>query len=123
MLPKLPKICSGVGAIASVMSKFVHLRKQICDNNPNRPKNHKLQGFVLVVVDAKVVRKGANEILVFVFIHFDFPGQQLYSAKRYIHVNEEGEDDSLFFLVESVIPTVSAGGIVKVFSPQKANLR
>ena len=62
-------------------------------------------------VDAKFVRRGANAILVFVFTHFDFPDEQFYAAKRYIHVTQEGEEDSLFVLVEAVIPAVSAGAI------------
>ena len=65
----------------------------------------------MVEVDAKVVRLGANEILVFVFTHFGFPDEQFYSAKRYIHVNQEGEEDSPFVLAEAVIPVVSAGAI------------
>ena len=73
MSPNFPKLCSGVGDVVSVMSKFVHPRKPIFDKYPNRPKSHKLQGVVLVEVDAKVVRQGANAILVFVFTHSDFP--------------------------------------------------
>ena len=110
MSPKLAKLCAGVGAVMSVMSKFVHPGKPICDKHPNRPKNHKLQGVVLVEVDAKVVRQGANEILVFVFTHFDFTDQQFYVANRYIHVIKEGEEDSIFFLAEAFIPAASKGG-------------
>ena len=73
MSPKLPKLRDGVGAIASVMSKSVHPIKPIHNNYPNQPKNHKLQGVVLLEVDAKVVRQGANIILVFVFVHYNFP--------------------------------------------------
>ena len=62
-------------------------------------------------VDAKFVRRGANEILVFVFTHFDFTDEQFYASKRYIHVTKESEEDSLFVLAESVIPAVSAGAI------------
>ena len=62
-------------------------------------------------VDAKVVRQGADAILFFVFTHFDFPEEQLYAAKRYIHLTQEGEEDSLFVLAEDVIPAVSAGAI------------
>ena len=72
MWPKSPKIRASVGAVTSVMSNFVHLSKLIHDKYPNQPKNHKLQGVVLVEVDAKVVRQGANVILVFVFTYFDF---------------------------------------------------
>ena len=64
----------------------------------DRPKNHKLEGVILVEVDVKVVRRGADAILVFVFTHFDFPDEQFYAAKRYIHVNQDGEEDSLFVL-------------------------
>ena len=54
--------------------------------------------------DAKVVRRGANAILVFFFNHFDFPDQKYYAAKRYIHVTQGGEEDSLFVLAEAVTP-------------------
>ena len=65
----------------------------------------------MVEVDAKVVWRGADAILVFVFTHFDFPDKQLYSAKRYIHVTQEGEEGSLFVLSEAAIANVSAGSI------------
>ena len=111
MSPKLPKLRAGVGAVASVMSKYVHPSKSIRDKYPNLPKNHKLQGVVLVEVDAKFVRRGPNAIMVFVFTHFKFTDQQFYAAKQYIHATEEGEEDSLFVLAEAVIPAFSAGGI------------
>ena len=57
------------------------------------------------------MRRGANEILVFNFTHFNILDQKLYAAKKYTHVTEEGEDDSLFVLAEAVIPSVSAGAI------------
>ena len=49
-------------------------------------------------VDAKVVRRGANAILVFFFTHFDCPDEKLHAAKRYIHMTQEGEEDILFVL-------------------------
>ena len=39
------------------------------------------------------------------------PNQQFYAANKYIHVTEEGEEDSLFFLAEAIVPTDSTGGI------------
>ena len=48
----------------------------------------------------------------FFFIHFNFPGQQLYAAKRYIHVTKEGEKDSMLVLEEAVIPAANTVGIV-----------
>ena len=63
-------------------------------------------------VDAKVVRRGDNAIMFFVFTHFDSPDEQFYTAKRYIHVTQEGEEDSHFFLAESIIPAFSAGAIL-----------
>ena len=59
-------------------------------------------------VDAKVVRRGANAILVFVFTHFDFPDQKFYAAKPYIHVTKEVGEYSLFVLAEAFIPASSA---------------
>ena len=111
MSPKSLKLCADVDAVASVMSEFVHPSRSIRHKYPNRPNNHKLQGVILVEVDTKVVRRGANAIMVFVFTHFDFPDEQFYAAKRYIHVNQEGEEDSLFVLAEDFVPAASAGGI------------
>ena len=82
MSMKSPKLCASVGAVASGISKFIHPSKSIFHKYPNRPNNHKLQGVILVEVDAEVVRRGADEILVFVFTHFDFPDEQFYAAKR-----------------------------------------
>ena len=62
-------------------------------------------------VDTKVVWRGANAILVFVFTHFDFRDEQFYGAKRYIHVTKEGDEDILLVLAEAVIPVVSTGAI------------
>ena len=111
MSPKSPKLRSGVGAVASVMSKFVHPSKSIHDKYPNRTKNHKLQWVILVEIDGKVMRRGANAIIIFVFTHFDFPDEKFYAAKRYIHMTQEGEEDRLFVLAEAVLPTVNAGAI------------
>ena len=75
-----------VGAIAYVMSNFVHHINPINDTYHNRPKNHKLQGVVLVEEDTKVVRWGADTIPVFLFTHADFIDEQFYTTKRYIYV-------------------------------------
>ena len=75
MSPKSPKLHVGVGAVASVMLKFVHPSKRIRDKHPNRLKNHKLKGVVLVEEDVKVVRRGADAIPVFVFTHANSPNQ------------------------------------------------
>ena len=91
-------ICADIDVVASVMSEFVHPSRSIRHKYPNQLKNHKIEGVILVEVDAKVVRRGAHAILVFVFTHFDFPNEQFYAAKRYIHVTQEGEEDSLFVL-------------------------
>ena len=39
------------------------------------------------------------------------PNQQFYVANRYIHVTEEGEEESLFVLADDVFPDDRAGGI------------
>ena len=88
MSPKLPKLCVGVGAVASVMSNIFYPINPIHNNYSTRPKNHKLQVLVLVEVEVEVVRQDANAILVFVFTHFDFPYQEFYSSKQYNHMTK-----------------------------------
>ena len=111
MSPKSTTLRAGVGAVASVISKFVHPSKPLCDKYPNRTNNHKLQWVVLVDIDAKVVRRGANVILVFVFTHSDFSDQKFYVAKQYIHMIKEVEDDIIFVLSDTVVPAAWAGVI------------
>ena len=60
----------------------------------------------------KVVRRGADAIPVFVFTHSDFPDKKLYSANRYIHVTQEGTEESLFVLAWYPVPASGSGGIV-----------
>ena len=67
------KLWDIIGAVASMMLKFVHTSNPIRDKYPNRPKNHKLEGVVLVEEDVKFVRRGANAIPIFVFTHANFP--------------------------------------------------
>ena len=111
MLPKFPKLRSGVGAAASVMSNSVHPINIVRNKHPNRLNKHKFQGVILVEIDVKVVRQGANAILVFVFSHSNFPEHQFHATKRYIHVTKEVEEGRLFILAEDVIPAVSDGDI------------
>ena len=111
MSPKSPKLCEGIGDVALVILKFVHHSNPIYDKYPNRTNNRKLQRVVLVEVDAKVVRRGSNAILFFVFTNANFPEQKFYATKQYIHVTKEGTQESLFVLEESVVPAAGAGGI------------
>ena len=91
-----PTLRARVGAIAWAMSKFVHPSKPICDQYPNQPKNHKLEGIILLREDDKVVRRGTDPIPVFLFRHEDFPDKEFYCARRYVHVTQEGPESSLF---------------------------
>ena len=104
-------ICADVGAAASVMSKFFHPSQPIFDNYPNHLNNHNLDGVVLVEEDVKFVRQGADEIRVLVFTHADFQDKQLYAAKKYIHMIQEGTQEILFVLPEDPVPAAGAGGI------------
>jgi hypothetical protein len=91
-----PTLRARVGAIAWAMSKFVHPSKPICDQYPNQPKNHKLEGIILLREDDKVVRRGTDPIPVFLFRHKDFPDKEFYCARQYVHVTQEGPESSLF---------------------------
>ena len=62
-------------------------------------------------VDAKVVRQGAYAVLIFFFTHTDFPDQHINTAKIYIYVTEEDEEDRLFVLAETVVSAVRSGVI------------
>ena len=106
-----PNICARVGAVVSVMSKLVYPREPILDKYPNRPNNRKLEGVVLVEEELKVMRKSADAIPFFVFTNANFLDKQFYATKKYIHVTQEGTEESLFFLAEAPIPAAGKGGI------------
>ena len=69
------KLHASVCVVASVMSKFVLPSKPIQNNVPNWPNNYKLKGVVLVREDVKVIRRGVDAVLIFVFNHADFPDE------------------------------------------------
>eukprot|EP00978_Attheya_sp_CCMP212_P040185 scaffold216672_cov26-Attheya_sp.AAC.1 len=56
-----PKLHAGVGAVAWVMSKFVHPSIPIHEQSTNRVKNHKLEGGVSVEEDEKKVIRSNTE--------------------------------------------------------------
>ena len=82
------KLCSRVGAVEFVMLRFVHPSKPIHKKHPNRPKNHKLEGAVLVKENKKVVMHNTASIPMNIFCHPNFLNQQLYAGKRYVSVSK-----------------------------------
>ena len=62
-------------------------------------------------INVKVVRRGTNAIPVFVFTHADFPDKKLYSANQYIHVTQDGTEDSICVLYEAPVLSAGSGGI------------
>ena len=99
------------GVCYCLVTPPTHPSKPILNNYPNSPKNHKLEGVVLVEEDVKVMRRGSDAIPVFVFTHANFPDKKIYAAKPYIHVTQEGTDDRLIFLANNPIRAAGAGGI------------
>jgi hypothetical protein len=91
-----PNLRAGVGAVAWVMSRFVHPSKPLRDQYPNRPKNHKLEGIILLREEDKVVQRGTEPVPVFLFRHEDFPNKEFYFVRRFLHVTQEGPEASLF---------------------------
>ena len=68
------------------------------DTYLNKPKSHKVSGLVLIGQGIKVIRHIMEPVDIFTFLHGDMPNEELYAAKRYVHVTVEGPPEYFFQL-------------------------
>ena len=68
--------------------------------NTNIPKGHKLEDFILVRESNKSLRRKGVTAPVYSFFHGDFPVVEFFFTCCYMHITDEGPDESLFGTTE-----------------------
>ena len=95
---------NGVGATCVVPLKYLYPAKTIDDKFPNRTRQDKLEG--LVVLRKEIVRVNRKEQDCLIFSHENFEGIELHCVKRWAKVLAEGSPDHFFTAPEPASETV-----------------
>ena len=98
----------GIGAVVSVLTKFVHPSQLIRDKFPNLPNGHRLSGCITLRQEVKRINQ--KEKLSLIVKHDDFKNddeeyQELHACKRHFQIQEEGDPEFFFDIPQQVTPT------------------
>ena len=95
------KMTMGVDAHVWCLSRFIHPSALIRDKFPNPVRGHKLDDMIVRRQEEKTINR--KQVLAIVCIHESFKEndqyQELYAAPRYMHITQEGPEDSFFGIV------------------------
>ena len=84
----------GVGAICSCLVKFLHHRKDVSATYPNAHSQKRLDDLEAVSQESRTI--STRKTTCITFKHKDFPGTELYAAKRWVTVKKEGPQSGFF---------------------------
>ena len=88
------KLRPGIGAKCSVLLKFLHPVKYINAEFPNIEHNQRLDNLLLM--SEKEIRVNRIDQKCYVFRHDDFENIQLHATKRWVKIEVEGPENSIF---------------------------
>ena len=91
----ISKLCVGVGAECTVLSKFLHPSKKIDEVLVNRTAHHRLSQLIAIRKEAKRVNR--RDQICIVFRHESF-SHEIYCCQRYCKVLKEGAEVDIFSL-------------------------
>ena len=86
----------GNGSLTSCILRFICPSKPIGKKYLNRPKYHKLENLVLIAESENIIRINSGVSSVCTFLHADFEGDELYTARLYVNFTKEGREEELF---------------------------
>ena len=75
----MPKLTMGIGAVGSIMIKYVHPSEHIRNKYTNPQPQQKLDGVLIVRLEHKKVARKDQECVV--FRHDDFSNIELHAVK------------------------------------------
>ena len=78
----------GIGAVFSVLKRYLHSRKDVDIKYPNATQRDWLEG--ILVVDQGVIKVNHKDQVYKFFWHDDFPNQHLHCVELYAKVITEG---------------------------------
>ena len=90
----------GVGAICSVLKRFLHPSNLIREKYVNHAKDERLEGLFTIREEVRSVNR--KDVLCLVFRHDDFENQLLYWIKKYARILHEGPEHTRFAVRETV---------------------
>jgi hypothetical protein len=96
IMPK-KKLTPGIGAEATVLTRFIHPSELIRDKHPNQDKEWKTKNRTTVLLigqDLKKINKKWQDV--YVFRCEDFENKELYAVKRYVCITKEGDKEHFF---------------------------
>ena len=76
----MPQLQPSIVAIAWSMSRPIHPSRTIHEKYTNRPKGHKLEGFVLVGEGGRVLRRKGLITLLYYFFRAVFPDVDFFAS-------------------------------------------
>eukprot|EP00957_Ditylum_brightwellii_P006615 501857-Ditylum_brightwellii.AAC.1 len=92
MIPKKKRY--GVGAVCSVIKRFLHPRKFVDEKYPNATHHEHLDGLIAFRRETCTVNHQQKQDVV--FHHKDFETQEIYVMEHYSKVLEEGSKVHIF---------------------------
>lgn len=84
----------GVGAVCSVLLKYLHPAQYINEKFKNSTKSDRLENCIAFRQEVRTVKK--KNQLVILLRHDDHAGQELYAVKRWVKVETEGAEEHIF---------------------------
>ena len=95
------KMTMGINAHVWCLSRFIHPSALIRDKFPDPVRGHKLDDMIVRRQEEKMINQ--KQVFAIVCIHESFKEndqyQELYVAPRYMHITQEGPEDSFFGIV------------------------
>ena len=70
--------------------RFIHPRKMIRENDPNRLKFHKFKNLVLTAEAEKMIWKNSGVSNVYRRLHAEFEGIEFYMSSQYVSFTKKG---------------------------------
>ena len=101
----MPRI-NGIGAVCTVLKRFLHSRPDIVNKYPNSVFSDCLNNLLAIRKEKKTVNR--KEQWCIIFRHDDFPNKEIYCVERYCKVLKEGPTGQFFALDNAdLAPTIA----------------
>ena len=114
----LQKKLIGVGAIISILTKFVHPFTHIREKYVNNTHRYRLDNFIVTGKETKVVSR--REQVVVTFRSNKFENIILYAVKQYYYIEREGPADG-FFDKEGSVTDVEVAKVENMVEEEEEN--
>ena len=88
----------GIGAVCSVLKRFLHPKPIVGPKYPNTTAKDRLEGLLVIRREEKSINGQSKQCII--FRHGDFENIEIYCVERYAKVTTEGAEADFFGEVE-----------------------